>query len=141
MSDRHYDDEDLVAWLFGLGPEDAHLTDCDFCARRWEQIRRTHQVCRSAGIEVPAEFLAAQRRAIYARVEHKPRNLHLRWASVPVAALLVLLMVFSFVKPVSQKHLKDAISDDQALQDVFMVGSRTEPAGLQPVESLFEVQK
>ncbi len=141
MSDRHYSDDDLVARLFGLGLEDTHFADCKECTRRWDQIRRRDQLRRSAEIEVSAEVLAAQKRAIYARAERKSGSLPLRWLPLPAAALLVLLMVFTVFKPASRTPTKDVISDDQALQDVFTVNSRIEPAGLRPVERLFEVQK
>ncbi len=141
MSGKHYSDDDLVARLFGLGPDDPHLAECEECTRRWDKIRERIELRRPAEVEVPADFLAAQRRAIYARVERKSRRLPLRWLPLPAAALLVLVMVFTVFKPASHKSPKDVISDDQALQDVFTTGSRIELAGLNPVESLFEEQK
>ncbi len=141
MSDKHYSDEDLVARLFGLGSDDAHLAECEECTRRWDQIRGRNELRRPAEIEVPAELLAAQRRAVYARVERRSRRLPLRWLPLPVAALLLVMMIFTVFKPASHKPPKDVISDDQALQEVFTTGSRMEPAGLKPVESLFEEQK
>lgn len=141
MSDRHYTDDDLVARLFGVGPEDEHLDSCEACSRRWNQIRQRHLLRRSSELEVPVELLAAQRRAILARVEKKPRKSPLRWIPLPVGALLVLVMALVVFKPAPQRQTTDAISDDQALQDVFTVASRMEPAGLKPVESLFEVKK
>ncbi len=141
MSGEHYSDDDLVARLFGLGTDDAHLAECEECTRRWDKIRERNELRRLAEAEVPAGFLAAQSRAIYARVERKSRRLPLRWLPLPAAALLVMVMVLTVFKPASHKPPKDVISDDQALQDVFTVGSRMEPAGLKPVESLFEEQK
>jgi hypothetical protein len=60
--------------------------------------------------------------------------------SVPVAALLLALVAFLVFKPSSQKQTADVISSDDELQDVFTVASRIDPAGLKPVQSLFEVQ-
>jgi hypothetical protein len=57
------------------------------------------------------------------------------------AALLLLLLAFAVFRPSPQEPSTDVISDDKALQDVFAVASRIEPAGLKPVKSLFEVQK
>ncbi len=141
MFGKHYSDDDLVARLFGLGSDDSHLAECEECTRRWNQIRARNGFRRPAEIEVPAELLAVQRRAIYARVEHKTRRLPLRWLPLPAVALLVMVMVLTVFKPAPHKPPKDVISDDQALQDVFTVGSKTESTGLKPVESLFEEQK
>jgi hypothetical protein len=139
MSDQHYSDDDLVALLLGLGPADTHLENCELCSERWKKFQKVHQL-RRAEIEVTADLLAAQRRAVYARVEQKPGKLRSAWLPLPVAALLVLLIITVF-RPASQKITADVISEDKALQDVFTVASRIDPAGLKPVKSLFEVQK
>jgi|MudIll2142460700_1097286.scaffolds.fasta_scaffold367062_2 anti-sigma factor RsiW len=141
MSGKHYSDDELVARLFGLGPADAHLDSCELCSRRWNQIRDRDQFRRRAEIEVPAELLTAQRRAIYARVERNPRKWRLNRLPLPVAAVLLLLLAFVLFRPTPQEQPADVISEDQALQDVFTVASRIDPAGLKPVQSLFEVQK
>ncbi len=141
MSNNHYSDDDLVARLYGLGPADAHLDSCEMCRQRWNKMLERHQLLHSTDIDVPVELLAAQRRAVYARVEQKPRKLRTAWLPLPVAALVLVLLVFTFFKPALHQQPADAISDDAALQDVFTVASRTDPAGLEPVQSLFEEQK
>jgi anti-sigma factor RsiW len=141
MSDEHYSDDELVARLLGLGPEDAHLDTCEHCSRRWAQVRDRRQLSRFGGPDVPAELLAAQRRAVYERVERKPRKSRSSWVPLPAAALLLLLLAFAVFRPSPQEPSTDVISDDKALQDVFTVASGIEPAGLKPVKSLFEVQK
>jgi hypothetical protein len=139
MSDQHYSDDDLVALLLGMGPADAHLANCELCSGRWRKFQKVHQL-RRAEIEVPADLLAAQRRAVYARVDQKPGKFRSAWLPLPVVALLVLLIIAVF-RPASQKITTDVISEDKALQDVFTVASRIDAAGLKPVKSLFEVQK
>ena len=143
MSDRHCSDDDLVARLFGLGnpDEQKHLDTCESCSHRWDRIRRTHQNRRIEGLEVKQEVLDAQRRAIYARIERNPRKARAAWFPLPVAAVLLMIIMFTVFKPAAQKQSVDVISDDKALQDVFNVGARLDPAGMEPVQSLFEVQK
>jgi len=141
MSNNHYSDDDLVARLFGLGSADTHLDNCEMCRQRWNKVQERHQVLHAADIDVPMEQLAAQRRAIYARVDQKSRNLRTAWLPLPVAALVLVLLAFTFFKPAFHQQPVDAISDDAALQDVFTVASRIDPAGLEPVQSLFEEQK
>jgi anti-sigma factor RsiW len=141
MSDKHWSDDDLVARLFGLGPEDTHLDTCELCSRRWKMIRQRHEVRHAAETEVPGELLAAQRRAIYARLEQNPRKSRVSWVHSLAAALLLVLVVFTVFKPAAQKQAIDAVSEDEALEDVFRVASRTEPAPVGPVKFLFEVQE
>jgi len=141
MSDKHYSDDDLVTRLFGLGSEDNHLDTCELCARRWGMIRQRHEVRHAAETEVPGVLLAAQRRAIYARLEGNPRRLPSRWVPSLAAALLLVLVMLTVFRPAAQKQAIDAISEDRALEEVFTVASRIDPAGLKPVQFLFEVQK
>jgi predicted anti-sigma-YlaC factor YlaD len=141
MSNSHYSDDDLVARLYGLGPTDAHLDNCEMCRQRWNMVQERHQLLHSTDSDVPMELLAAQRRAVYARVGQKPRRLRAAWLPLPVAALVLVLLTFTFFKPAVHQPALDVISDDAALQDVFTAASRIDPAGIQPVQSLFEEQK
>jgi hypothetical protein len=141
MSDKHYSDDELVARLFGLGTADAHLDSCEFCSQRWSQFSQRHQLRHGEETEVPSELLAAQRRAIYARLGQTARKLKPSWLPLPAAALLLVLVAFIAFRPGARKPTADVISEDEALQEVFTVASRIDPASLTPVQSLFEVQK
>ena len=140
MHDKHWSDEELVARLYGVGPEDGHLEVCDSCARRWEAIRCRYENLRPAGIEVSAEFLAAQRRAIHARLGEKrhrfPRAL------VPVLATLLLAAIVIVYRPAPEsKPPVEKISDSQLFDDVFRMVSDPAPTAVGPIRSLFEEQK
>jgi hypothetical protein len=141
MSGKHFSDDELVSRLFGLETEDGHLGECVDCRQRLERMARRHQLCRSSEPEIPGEFLAAQRREVYGRIERKPRKPGIAWIPLPIGALVIVLLMFTVFKPAPQRQTADALSDDAALQDVFNVASRMDPSSLQPVQSLFEEQK
>jgi hypothetical protein len=140
MYDKHWSDEQLVARLYGVGPEDGHVEACPSCARRWEAMRRRHESLRPAGIDVSDEYLAAQRRAIRARLGEKrhvlPRVL------VPVLVTLLLAMITIVYRSAPEPpQPEQKISDSQLFDDVFKRISGTEPNAIGPIRSLFEEQK
>ena len=49
MYDKHWSDDDLVARLYGVKPEDPHIRECGFCAQRWESVCSRH-VSRLPGV-------------------------------------------------------------------------------------------
>ena len=85
--------------------------------------------------EVSAEFLAAQRRAIYSRLGEPHHRFSLRWAFSGAMVLLVLAGGLTF-----ERHHASApsISDEQLFSDLSAMEQRTEPQAIQPIHSLFE---
>src|SRR5271154_1481571 len=92
MKTQHWMDEQLIAHLYGVGPEDGHLTECAACrlrAMEMQASRQSFEALRGADAEVTFEFLARQRRAIYAGLGKKRSLFGMRrWAS-SVAMLAV----------------------------------------------------
>jgi hypothetical protein len=94
---------------------------------------------RAAEPEVSAEFLAAQRRSIYRRIDddqsHRSRAL-LRWA----LSLAMLLVMVAGGITFERRHRPSAqpISDEQLFSDLSAMEQRTEPQAIQPIHSLFE---
>ncbi len=140
MYGDHWSDDDLVARLYGVKPEDAHLWKCDSCIRRWESVRSRYVNLRPAAVEVPESFLSAQRRAIEARLGKKHTSVRL--ALVPVMAALILAVGFVAIRPVpQQKPVPQAASDTKLFEDIFAQASSTEPGPVSPIRSLFEEPK
>jgi hypothetical protein len=140
MYDKHWSDEELVARLYGVGPDDGHIDVCESCARRWEAVRCRHESLRPAGIEVSGEFLAAQRRAIHARLREKRPPF--RRVLVPVLVTLLLAGILIVYRPAPQEPpAVEQVSDSQLFDDVFRMVSGTEPSAVGPIRSLFEEQK
>ena len=79
-------DDALLDAVYGIAGNEAdvHLRGCADCARRlheWQEKRASTV----ASIEIPGDFLAAQRRKIYERIE-RPSRKHWLWAPGLAAA-------------------------------------------------------
>ena len=94
-----------------------------------------HEKTRAAGPEVSAEFLAAQRRAIYRRLDEPRHKFSMRWAFSLATVVLVLAggLTLEHRRPAAP-----AISDEQLFSDLSAMEQRTEPKAIQPIHSLFE---
>jgi hypothetical protein len=90
--------------------------------------------------DVSAEFLAAQRRSIYRRIDQPRRSVHaMRWA-LSVAMLLVL---FAGGLTFERRHkpapaISPATSDDQLFSDLSAMEQTNEPRAIQPIHGLFQ---
>ena len=140
MYDKHWSDEEFVARLYGVGPEDGHLDVCESCARRWEAILGRYEKLRPVGIEVSGEFLAAQTRAIHARLREKRHSFPRVLIPVLVTLLLAAVMIVYRPAPESPPPVKK-VSDAQLFEDLFSRLSDPAPSAVGPIRSLFEEQK
>ncbi len=141
MPARHWTDDELIARLYGVGPEDGHLEECGECAARW---RRFVAVRERALVEpeVSQEFLTAQRRRIYERIE-APRHVFWKPAlGVPIAATAMILaaLLLSGPKPSPQPTLasSDRPKDAELFADIYDTLESAELQALSPVQGLFE---
>jgi hypothetical protein len=87
--------------------------------------------------EVSHEFLAAQRRAIYHRLEEpRSQSVAMRWA---VSLAMLLLMVAGGFTLEQRRHKSaPAISDEQLFSDLSAMEQSNEPKAIQPMHSLFQ---
>jgi hypothetical protein len=95
--------------------------------------------------EVSAEFLAAQRRGIYRRMEGgSHRHALLRWALSLAMLLVIVAGGVTFERRQSApaasaaQSILDDHSDDQLFSDLSAMEQRTEPQAIQPIHNLFE---
>lgn len=142
MAARHWTDEDLLAHLYGVGPEDDHLEQCRGCAERlnaMRAMRRAHEAGYTAEDEVSFEFLASQRRQIYRRISEPPPKLIRRLAPAFAASLVV---AGSLVLMQMQERHENAVHvkafDTQLVEDVGSIATNPEPAPTAPLQALFE---
>lgn len=139
----HWTDQQLIEQLYGVAAEDGHLRGCAECQARLSSMQARRQVVERSASEEEAsfEFLAAQRRKIYARVT-EPRRFWSqgqlrRWASA-AATILVLgggLLVYEDHK---QQSMDNKISDAQLAQEVSSMAQESEPQPTAPLQGLFE---
>ena len=90
--------------------------------------------------EVSPEFLAAQRRSIYRRMD-EPRSdgIPMRWA----ISLAMLLLMFAGGLTLERRHrtappAAPPLSDDQLFSDLSAMEQSNEPRAIQPIHGLFQ---
>jgi hypothetical protein len=90
--------------------------------------------------EVSSEFLAAQRRNIYRRLDSPRRN----WAPKSwVLSLAMLLLMFAGGLTLERRHrtappAATPLSDDQLFSDLSAMEQSNEPKAIQPIHGLFQ---
>ncbi len=90
--------------------------------------------------EVSSEFLAAQRRVIYRRIEEPRRNwMSIRWA----LSLAMLVLMVAGGLTLERRHksapgIPSATADEQLFSDLSAMEQRNEPKAIQPIHGLFQ---
>lgn len=130
---RHWTEVDFQNWLYGLKEQDSHLAECPECRVEMERLEQTRrQVLQEP--EVSREFLAAQRRSIYKRLEEASHRWHAwRWV---LSTAMLLAIVLGLTLPRWHKSAPP-ISDEQLFSDLAAMEQSTEPKAIQPMHSLF----
>ena len=153
MNGPHWTQQDFINALYGVGPESDHLDGCDDCRARWQamQARRAQA---TVAPEVPADFLAAQRRNIYGRLDSPSRTTR-RAVPAFVAALLLLIAFLAYrpatspspevqteARSVQQAPLTQQaqLSDADLMSDIYSIEQTAEPQAVQTMHALFEEQ-
>ncbi len=134
---KHWNETDFNQLLYGVKDEDSHLRECAACRAELDRLRTVRQRV-LAETEVSQEFLDAQRRSIYNRLNHSMRNFApLRWA-LSVGMLLVLAAGITI-----PRYLKSPVTlttDEQLYSDLTAIEQTDEPKAIQPLHKLFEDQ-
>lgn len=137
----HWTDDQLIAHLYGVGPDDGHLYECRDCRSRLSVIEGRQQALRSSE-EVSFELLAAQRRRIYAKLAmpaHWWSGSHVRRMASAGAALFVLGgSVLYYEEQQRQQTANNTLSDAQLAQDVSRMSENPEAQPTAPLQALFE---
>ena len=138
---EHLSDDALLDGLYGLTDHEPHLRECAICAQRFSEWRRKREsLARAAGLseEVSSDFLAAQRRRIYERLE-RPEPRRLRWAPALAMACLMAVgaLVYHPATPPAPQQRAD-VSDSQLFSDAYSMDQSLEPSAAAPIHALFE---
>jgi hypothetical protein len=120
--------------LYGVGASD-HLDDCGECSKRFQQLRERREMAAEPGL-ASHEFLAAQRRNIYARMGEKPQA-RMKWVPALAAAACLLAAGVIVRHPVAQVAKPETI-DLQLFSDVYSMEQSMEPLAAKPIHALFE---
>lgn len=163
---RHLTNDELLNRLYGLseaeGETNLHLRECAGCAERWRAFERRRAETAAwpelSGV-ASNEFLASQRRAIYARLEERSGGIHVRWAPAVAAGFLLAVGVYLSIpgpgrhavqqsatsthtsthnRPAPAAHVVHAeMSDEQLFSDVYSMEESAEPRAAVPMHALF----
>jgi hypothetical protein len=110
---KHLTTDELVDKLYGVGA-DGHLNECEECSERFGQLRERREMV-TQPLEASYEFLAAQRRDIYARMGEKPQA-RMKWVPA-LAAAAFLVAAGVFVHHPAAQVAKPEVVDPQLLAD------------------------
>jgi hypothetical protein len=138
---EHLNDDALLNALYGLADHEPHLRECAICAQRlseWRRKRESLAGVADVSTDVSSDFLAAQRRKIYERLE-QPEPKRLRWAPALAMACLVAVGVLVYhpaTPPAPQQH--GDVSDSQLFSDAYSMDQSLEPSAAAPIHALFE---
>ena len=139
---EHLSEDALLNAVYGIAGSVAekHLRECADCAQRLEEWHEK----RAAGLEsreISDEFLAEQRKKIYARIERPARKYWL-WAPGIAAACALAIGVFVYhPAPKQPPDRRAEISDAQLFREVYSMEQSLEPAAVAPARALFEEQE
>lgn len=132
---KHWTQIDFQDWLYGLKDEDQHVRECTVCQTEMARLSAERRQI-TAEPSVSADFLAAQRRSIYRRLEGSPARNWAAWRWVLSTAML-LALVFGLTIPRWHKTAPP-ISDDQLFRDLSAIEQNAEPQAIEPMHNLFE---
>jgi hypothetical protein len=132
---KHWTENDFQKWLYGLKEEDSHLTACSECSAELERLRVARRRI-LAEPDVSEQFLVAQRRNIYNRLNHATRHFApLRWA---LSAAMLLVLVIGFTLPHLRQSPVTLTNNEQLYSDLAAMEQTSEPKAIQPLHKLFE---
>ena len=137
----HWTDEDLIAHLYGVGPEGNHVEECAECSGRLTGFEARRNALDQGQQEVPYELLTAQRRKFYQRLGEPARwwtAWRLRsWTSAAATGLVLWggLAVYQRQQPTTNES---RVSDAELAQEVSNMSQDSEPQSTAPLEALFE---
>jgi hypothetical protein len=138
---EHLSEDSLLDAIYGIATKgaEAHLGVCAECARRLSEWHGTRSA-EAESADISGEFLAAQRKQIYARIE---RPLSKQWLWAPgLAGCALALVIFAYhPAPKAPREAHADMSDAQLFGEVYSMEQSLEPAAVAPARALFEEQQ
>ena len=144
----HWTDEQLIAHMYGVDPqqqqtENAHLTSCQECQLRLADMHSLRNaITLDAESAIDPEFLADQRRRLYARIAEPEHWWQLgtvwRWASVGTAMAALSAGLFIFGDNHQLRTHENKVSDAELAREVSALSLDLEAQPAEPLQALFE---
>lgn len=136
---NHWTDEQITQWLYGLTADtDSHLDHCMQCRDRADSAL-SHRKAALQKPDVSWDFLAAQRRAIYQRMERpQPLRLHGRWITSLAVLLMAVVLGFNSWRSQTSPAPLVSPSDARLYSELVAIDQSSVPRAIQPIQKLFE---
>jgi hypothetical protein len=135
----HWTDDQLIASLYGVGPEDGHLGDCAECQLRLSAMHSRRSIFTD---DVDNSLLVSQRRRIYARLTSPAQRVRqpslVRWATIAASFAILSGSIALHQRHEQQCRLNRMLSDAQLSQDVGNMSGGAEIQPAEPLEELFK---
>lgn len=142
---KHLTTDELVDRLYGVAGAD-HLENCAECADRFRQLEERRAMAAET-LPESGEFLAGQRRNIYARMGERPQA-GMKWVPALAAAACLAVVGMVAYHPVqmaqqmapqmASQAAKPEIDDAQLFSDVYSMEQSMEPIAAKPIHAIFE---
>lgn len=138
---EHLTRDEMIQRLYGMDTGAGHLERCPECGARYQALE-ARRADLAAPEEIPADVLAAQRRAVYSRMGERPHSVHAWIPALATAALLALgVYVYQPVTHHPQKIVaapKMDVGDAQLFSEAVSMELTAEPRAVAPMHGLFE---
>jgi hypothetical protein len=143
---EHLSRDEMIERLYGMDTGADHLEGCPECSARFQALESKRAELASPE-DVPAELLAAQRRAVYSRMGERPRSFQ-AWVPALATAALVALGIYVY-QPIAHHPQKIApgkiisaqqvdLGDAQLFSEAVSMEQTAEPLAVAPIHELFE---
>lgn len=141
MNGKHWSEEEMLDHLYGVGPDDDHLSICAACDGQLQALAaRRRTVVSNGEPAVDGAFLLRQRTAVMDRIERSNRSF-ISWKAVTAfAGATAMVLGFLVYQPQRTKPLvaQTVGSDTQFFSEIYSEVEQTEPRALKPMRRLFE---
>lgn len=145
----HLSQDELLDRLYGLGGDGvAHVWECEECSSRLQALERRRAEAAAAAPAVSNEFLMAQRRAVYSRLDETAPG-RARWAPAALAVAFLLVMSVFLARPHAAYRPAHApaagpgveLNQEQLFSDLYSMEQSVEPRAAAPIHGLFEASE
>ncbi len=137
----HWTDDELLAFIYGIGPSGNHLDECAGCQSRLARMKLSREEIESSEA-VDQSFLAAQRRTIYERMDKPVRWWNAapvrRWAAGLATVCVLGGSVILFEHNREIQLAQERMNDAKLAQEVAAMAQDTDVSSMAPLEGLFE---
>jgi predicted anti-sigma-YlaC factor YlaD len=134
---KHWTQDEFLNWIYAGEGDAKHLEECHDCRAQADQMSETRRTA-IATPEVSWEFLAAQRRSIYQRLE-KGSGMAGRWSVAFASLICIVALSLTLMRPwAGSDRALYTSSDAKLFSDLASIEQSSEPRAIRAIHNLFE---